>query len=1047
VVSIQGKVEVRKQDASNSAWQPVGLQQTYCLGDTIRVKANSRAAVELHNDTILRLNQNTTLVLSGPKKEVSWLDLLKGSLHSISRVPRSLKIKTPFVNAGVEGTEFLVSVDTDNTLVGVIEGKVVVDNEFGRILLAKDQSAITYKGQAPVLRLDIKPTDSVQWSLYYPSLNVVELKPAEDLIRVGQVDAAEALLAGKSSAEALALRSVIAIARNNKDEALKFAQQAIQTNSKSVAAHLSHSYALQAMFDLPAAKAAAQQAIEQDGQHAVAWARLAELQLSLSELDQGLASARRAVELQPELGRTQTILGFAHLLQYETARAKQAFNRSIELDSADPLARLGNGLATIREGDLKQGRREIEIAASLDTSNALVRSYLGKAYLEEKRNKLAADQFALAKQMDPNDPTPWLYDALRKQGENNPVDALRDMQKSIVLNHNRSIYRSKLSIDNDVAAGLSNIGLIFSELDMTSNSLLSQWKAINEEPNNAAPHRSLAAMYNNLPRHEIARVSESLQAQMLGRFLTKSDTARYSESSLGIQDNYSSRQNGLHEYGNLFLKEGSQFNIMAGSGSQSTRTDELSVTGISGNTSYAASQYHYGTDGYRNNNDLEHDLYNALLQVNPTSKDSLQFEFRKKKTLNGDIQQRFGDGNFSSDYRRSLNSDLYRFGYIHDANLNSKFLASIYGVNRKESIFDIIPGVPFNAETSISSDIENITSELQWRYSGGDLKWITGVSYFDESSNAVNNIRFLLGGVPVGALPPFLVDSGQIQKNAYLYFYQNIKNNIALTYGVSLDDVELPYYEDNNQVNPKLGILWDVTDSLSMRMAAFKYSKRALSSNQTLEPTNIAGFNQLYDEVNATSSKNYGIGMDYNYSAGLKMGVEFKRRENEIPTPITLTTSGIANTKELLHHAYINWLPEDLFTLSLEYFYENFSRPIDLTLPVDIKEPKNFRTHRVPLTLGYYPNARSSFKLKVQYVNQNGVKMDNIRQPESDFWISDISWHYKIPKSTGGINFSINNIFDQNFNYQDWNFLSSEIVQPLFIPERSLSVQLHYSIN
>ncbi len=124
VVSIQGNVEVRKPDAANSAWQPARLQQTYCLGDTLRVKANSRAAVELHNDTVLRLNQNTTLVLSGPKKDVSWLDLLKGSLHSISRVPRSLKIKTPFVNAGVEGTEFLVSVNTDNTLVGVIEGKV-----------------------------------------------------------------------------------------------------------------------------------------------------------------------------------------------------------------------------------------------------------------------------------------------------------------------------------------------------------------------------------------------------------------------------------------------------------------------------------------------------------------------------------------------------------------------------------------------------------------------------------------------------------------------------------------------------------------------------------------------------------------------------------------------------------------------------------------------------------------------------------------------------------------------------------------------------------
>ncbi len=169
----------------------------------------------------------------------------------------------------------------------------------------------------------------MQWSLYYPSLNVSELKPAEDLIRVGQVDAAEVMLAGQTSAEALALRSIIAIATNKKDVALKLAQQAIQANNESVAAHLSHSYALQAGFDLLAAKSAALKAIQKDPQHAIAWARLAELQLSLAELDQGLASARRAVELQPALARTQTLLGYAHLLQYETSKGKtglQAFH-------------------------------------------------------------------------------------------------------------------------------------------------------------------------------------------------------------------------------------------------------------------------------------------------------------------------------------------------------------------------------------------------------------------------------------------------------------------------------------------------------------------------------------------------------------------------------------------------------------------------------------------------------------------------------------------------------------------------------------------------
>jgi hypothetical protein len=67
---------------------------------------------------------------------------------------------------------------------------------------------------------------------------------------------------------------------------------------------------------------------------------------------------------------------------------------------------------------LEAGREDIDIAASLDPHNSLARSYLGKVYYEEKRDKQAGDQFAIAKELDPKDPTPWFYDAIRKQSIN-----------------------------------------------------------------------------------------------------------------------------------------------------------------------------------------------------------------------------------------------------------------------------------------------------------------------------------------------------------------------------------------------------------------------------------------------------------------------------------------------------------------------------------------------------------------------------------------------------------------------------------------------------
>src|SRR5215813_3431615 len=107
VVSVQGIVE--SQRVSETQWQPVQLYDTYCPGDTIRVQARSRADVALLNQSVLRLNANTTITLEAVKAErTSVIDLLKGAVHFFSRGPRSLDVQTPFTVVGVRGTEFFM---------------------------------------------------------------------------------------------------------------------------------------------------------------------------------------------------------------------------------------------------------------------------------------------------------------------------------------------------------------------------------------------------------------------------------------------------------------------------------------------------------------------------------------------------------------------------------------------------------------------------------------------------------------------------------------------------------------------------------------------------------------------------------------------------------------------------------------------------------------------------------------------------------------------------------------------------------------------------
>ena len=167
VVSAQGAVQALR--TGEKQWRPVRLNDTFCPGDMIRIMKLSRADIVLSNDTILRLDQKTTVTFSEPEKEKPFLvNLLNGAAYFFSRVRRSIKVLTPFVNAIVEGTEFYARVENDKTFISIFEGQVGLTNEAGSITLAKGQSAVAEANRAPAFQIVVRPRDTVQWTLYYP---------------------------------------------------------------------------------------------------------------------------------------------------------------------------------------------------------------------------------------------------------------------------------------------------------------------------------------------------------------------------------------------------------------------------------------------------------------------------------------------------------------------------------------------------------------------------------------------------------------------------------------------------------------------------------------------------------------------------------------------------------------------------------------------------------------------------------------------------------------------------------------------------------------
>lgn len=176
IVSVQGAVQASR--AKEKGWNPVRLNQTYCPEDRIRVLKNSRAAISLSNDILIRVDQNTTITFTGIDEDKTFIiELIKGVAHFFSRFQKKFRVSTSFVNAAVEGTEFYVRVEDDRTFLSVFEGRVLAVNDVGSLVLTSGQAAEVQADKAPVESVVVRPREAVQWALYY--LPIIYVPPGE----------------------------------------------------------------------------------------------------------------------------------------------------------------------------------------------------------------------------------------------------------------------------------------------------------------------------------------------------------------------------------------------------------------------------------------------------------------------------------------------------------------------------------------------------------------------------------------------------------------------------------------------------------------------------------------------------------------------------------------------------------------------------------------------------------------------------------------------------------------------------------------------------
>lgn len=1078
LVSVVGEVRVNGE-------LPMGTLPAVpvCPGDTVEVGPDSRAgAYLLDADTPLQLDEDTLGRFQPPPEPGSGLvELFRGAVYFLSEVRRTLTIRTPYVTAGVEGTEVYLRAGRPGSADGaellVLEGRVAVTPGERTPALAA-QAATTGEriavradggvrrtalpgGEGTYAALRRVAVGELSWTLFYPDVLVAgEARPfpriaeAARLLAAGQVAEAEAVLAdvrGGNRREAAlrdALRSTVAFARKDAAEAARLAEAGRTAAPDAATPLVALSYARQLGLDLDGALAAAGAAAEAAPRSPLPHARLAELRLMQGET----RAARREARAATDLGGgplADIALGYAELAALRGGAAEAAFRAALAAESANPLALLGLGLARIKQGHLEEGRRQIENAVAHDPSSSLLRSYLGKGYFEERRDDPAGKQYAIAKDLDPTDPTPWFYDAIRKQLDNRPVEALRDLERSIALNDNRAPFRSRLLLDDDRAARGTSLAQIYNDLDFQQLGINELARSLATDPTNSGAHRSVANLYLGRPRLEAARLSEQLQAQLLQPVGRNPVQPSLASSDLGWLQNSGPSHVDFNEYTSLFERNGLQLDTTTVGGSDRTIGNETAITGLLGRFSFSLGNFLYATNGTRQNDDLQNSVQTAFVQAALTEDADLQAGYIRRSIDKGD-RERTVTRELDPEADATSDQNLFLLG--GKFRLSSSDTILVAGLHQDSEARRRTFAVAGDASTRIRNeqDFNGDQVEVQYLHDGGRAATVAGAGGY--TTDGVFRTRF--GQAILGQAADAVFENDRDGGFSYVYGYGALRPDLNLTAGLGFETYDRTRRRDTRLL-PKVGLVWSPRRWLDVRAAAFDVLKRGSLDDRSLEPTQIAGFSQVYDEYAGTRARTIALGVDVRPTRTVALGIEAMHREISPPVDDNFVLTGDATVllqeqKEDWLRAYLYATPSDRIALSGAAELIRFAR----RKRESEFQPSRVHEFRLPLSISYFhPNGLFG-RASATYIRQRTIvelqESSEFYGDETDSSLLslDAAIGYRIAPDRVALAIEVYNLLDQDIDYQDALFRTppeaklDEQPSQLFFENRSFLARL-----
>lgn len=1026
IFQIQGRVEIMPSGAST--WVLTQTNQALHAGDRVRTGPDSRVVLRWSDQSVVPFGAETEIEILMPDKPDSLpgLNLFKGIISFFHRdKPGRIRVLTRGAAASVEGTEFVLEVqetnDGERVMLAVMDGKVQFSNAQGSLTLTNLEQAVAAPGRAPARTAGFVANNLLQWCFYYPAVldlddlglssdEVQQLKaslgayrsgdllnalarypasrsPGSDaehiyhaalLLSVGQVEQTEAALArlqvtGTNQRLANSLRTLIAAVKRQPNPTTLHSQRS--TNAPHATELLAASYYEQSRAtgdeSLNAALELARRATTVSPEFGFAWERVAELEFGFGRVGEASRALDRSLELSPRNSQALALKGFMLAGRNKMSEAIQWFDRAIAVDGALGNAWLGRGLCRIRRGDTFGGREDLMMATALEPQRALLRSYLAKAYAATGDTEQARHELALARQLDPADPTAWLYSALLNEQHNRFNEGIRDLEKSQELNDNRRLYRSRLLLDEDRAVRSSSLAALYEEAGMPQVSVREAARSVSYDYANYAAHLFMAESFDNLRdptrfnlRYETPWFNELLLANLLSPV-----------GGTPLSQNVSQ-----HEYARLFDQ-----NHVGLASTTEYRSDgqvrELgSQYGNIGNTGWSLDVDYQHNDGVRPNNELERLEWYTTVKQQITAHDSVMLLAKYQNYTAGDNFQYYYPTNarpnfqfeeeqqpillagYHHEWQPGVHTLLLGGRLVNDQKFSDLQAPQLLLIEDGSGAVVAADSQPFDVQ--LTDDLEIYTAELNQIVQREKFTVVAGALWQDGSFDFANSLTNTT--LPSFFLPPVSTSYSESFGRFKGYGYLTVEpiEKLALTGGVAYDQVTMPVNfrqppvssgdETRSLWEPKAALVWSPFEKATVRgIYAQSLGGVSLDESYRLEPAQLAGFPQAYrsvisesiaGSVAAPEFETFGLALDLNLGHGTYAGIRVEQINSSVQRQlgVFVLEDGIApfvpgTTPENLDYTErsleftLNQLVGNDFALGLLYRY--VSADLQTTLP------------------------------------------------------------------------------------------------------------------